>query len=330
MSQKAPGKSFRKGMTLMDLLKMFPDDATAERWFVETRWSGDPACPHCGSTNVLSGAKHKTMPYRCREKECRKRFSVRTGTVMESSNLPFQTWAIAMFLVTTSLKSVSSMKLHRDLGITQKSAWHLAHRLRRAWDEDRNWKFSGPVETDEAYFGGLRRNMSNTKRRELSEAGPKRGPSDKTLVAGIKDRETNQVSARVLPSASRANLHGFVADHAEPEATVYTDEAPVYETLPFHHESVKHSVREFVRGMAHTNGIESFWSMLKRAHMGTFHKLSPKHLDRYVQEFAGRHNVRPLDTEHQLINLMLCMDGKRLRYEDLIAPNGLESGARSA
>ena len=132
MSQKAPGKANRKGISLVELLRKFPDDATAERWFSETRWPHGPACPHCGSTNAQSGASHPTMPYRCRERECRKRFSVKTGTVMQASNLGCQVWAIAIYLCLTSLKSVSSMKLHRDLEITQKSAWHLAHRLRKA------------------------------------------------------------------------------------------------------------------------------------------------------------------------------------------------------
>ena len=136
MTHKAPGKYHRKGLTLVELSRMFPDDATAERWFAEQRWAEGPHCPYCGSTSVQSGAKHKTMPDRCREKECAKRFSVRTKTPMESSKLGFQVWAIALYQVTTNLKGVSSMKLHRDLGITQRSAWFLAHRLREAWKDN--------------------------------------------------------------------------------------------------------------------------------------------------------------------------------------------------
>ena len=118
MTHKAPGKNHRHGITLLELLRMFPDDATAEKWFTEQRWGDEPWCPYCGSVNVQSGAKHKTMPYRCRD--CRKRFSVRTLTAMEGSNIGFQKWALAIYLITTSLKGVSSMKLHRDLGITPK------------------------------------------------------------------------------------------------------------------------------------------------------------------------------------------------------------------
>ena len=327
MHKKAPGKSHRKGISLVEIMRRFPDDATAEAYFVEQRWPDGVACPHCGSTNVQSGTKHKTMPYRCREKECAKRFSAKTGTVMEGSKLGFQIWMVATFLLSTNLKSVSSMKLHRDLDITQKSAWFLAHRLRRALDRE-GGKFSGPVEVDETYFGGKRKNMSNAKRKELAEQGAGRGTVGKVAVVGIKDRETKHVRAKVVENTDKATLQGFVVDHTAPGATVYTDEASAYEGLPFPHEAVKHSVSEFVRGMAHTNGAESFWSMLKRAHMGTFHKMSPKHLDRYVTEFAGRQNVRESDTIDQLGAMVEGMEGKRLTYEELIAPNGLDSGAR--
>ena len=325
MAQKAPGKAHRKGISLVEIMRMFPDDTTAEAWFAKSRWPGGPACPHCGSTRVQSGAAHK-MPYRCREKECRKRFSVKTGTLMQASNLGYQVWAIAIYLSLTSLKSVSSMKLHRDLNITQKSAWFLAHRLRKAFTEQ-GAMFSGPVEADETYFGGQRKNMSNARRKEL--AGTGRGAVGKVAVVGVKDRDTKKVRAKVTQSVTAPALQGFVAEHTAPGATVYTDEASAYEGLPFEHETVKHSVSEYVRDMAHVNGVESFWSMLKRAHKGTFHKMSPKHLDRYVTEFAGKHNLRESDTEDQLVTVAQRMDGKRLRYKDLIAPNGLDSGARS-
>ena len=325
MAKKAPGKAFRKGISLIELFRMFPDDTTAETWFAETRWPKGPACPHCGSTHVLSGAKHATMSYRCREKGCRKRFSVKTGTVMEASNIGYQKWAIAIYLALTSLKSISSMKLHRELKISQKSAWHMAHRLRRAFAEN-GTPFTGPVEVDETYMGGKRANMSNAKRKEL--AGTGRGAVGKTAVVGIKDRATNQVRAKVTERVTAPALQGFVVEHTAPGATVYSDDASAYEGLPFPHETVKHSVSEYVRGQVSTNGVESFWATLKRAHKGVFHKLSPKHLDRYVQEFAGKHNLRDADTADQMRGLVERMDGKRLRYEDLIAPNGLPSGAR--
>ncbi len=314
MAQKAPGKSHRKGLTLKALFKMFPDDATTEKWFAEQRWPEEPHCPYCGSTNVQSGAKHKTMPYRCREKECAKRFSVRTKTPMEASNLGFQAWAIALYQVTTNLKGVSSMKLHRDLGITQRSAWFLAHRLRESWKEN-GAMYTGPVEVDETYIGGKRKNMSRSKRKGLTG----RGTAGKSAVIGIKDSGSNRVTARKIEATDAETLQGFVADHAAPGATVYTDEASAYKGMPFDHEAVNHSVGEYVRGQAHTNGIESFWSMLKRGYQGTFHHFSEKHLDRYVNEFAGRHNTRDADTTDMMRSVVSKMAGKRLRYKDLVS-----------
>ena len=324
MAHKAPGKHFRQGMTLIEAMQTFPDNAAAQAWFVKVRWPSGPACPYCGSVNVLGDAKHKTMPYRCREKECRKRFSVRTGTVMEASNIPYQKWALAVYLFMTSLKSVSSMKLHRDLGVTQKTAWHLAHRLRKAFESE-SGLFAGPVEMDETYMGGKRKNMRKSKREELTG----RGAVGKTAVVGAKDRTTNQVRARAVESTNKATIHGFVADHASLHATVYTDDALVYETLANPHKAVNHSALEYVRGDVHTNGMESFWSMLKRAYQGTFHKMSEKHLDRYVREFAGKHNLRDMDTLDIMGAIVLGMDGKRLKYTQLIADNGLDSGARA-
>ena len=169
--------------------------------------------------------------------------------------------------------------------------------------------------------------MSNARRKALADTG--RGPVGKTAVVGAKDRRTNQVAAQVVHATDQQTLQGFVEDHAAPGATVYTDNATAYESLPFNHATVKHSLSEYVKGDIHTNGIESLWSMLKRAHKGTFHKISPKHLDRYVQEFAGRHNVREQDTIEQMATVADGMDGKRLTYERLIRANGLENGARS-
>ena len=315
MSHKAPGKAYRKGITLKQIMRMFPDDDAAERWFIEQRWPNGVCCPVCGSVNVQSGCKHKSMPFRCREKECGKKFSVKTGTVMECAKVGYQDWIIAAFLLMTSLKSVSSMKLHRDIGITQKTAWFLAHRLRAALYH-RGMLFAGPVEVDETYVGGRRRNMSNSKRKELADTG--RGAVGKTAVVGAKDRATKQVAARVIESTDSETLKGFVKSHAKPGATVYTDDAGAYHALPFDHATVRHSLAEYVKGDIHTNGIESLWSMLKRAHKGTFHKLSPKHLDRYVQEFAGRHNIREQDTIEQMHSLAKGMTGKRLRYRDLV------------
>ena len=319
----APGKAFRAGITLPELMATFPTEEKAAEWFEDLYWPRGRRCGHCGGDQTAPVPNARPMPYRCRE--CRKYFSVKTGTAMADSKVPLQKWAIAIYLCLTSLKSVSSMKLHRDLGVTQKTAWFMLHRLREAWARQTGGPLSGPVEVDETYMGGKRHNMSLRKRAEQTG----RGPVGKTPVVGVKDRETNEVRAQAIENTDAETLQGFVADHVAPEAKVYTDDAAAYDGLPQAHESVRHSVSEYVRGQAHTNGVESFWSMLKRAHKGTFHKISPKHLNRYVQEFAGRHNLREQDTLEQMCMLALGLAGKRLKYHGLIADNGLPSEARS-
>ena len=316
-SHSAPGKSDREGISLPKLFKMFPDDEAARRWFEKQIWPDGPHCPKCGSYNVQSDIKHRSMTHRCRDcysGKSRTMFSLKTGNMMEGSKLGYQTWAIAVYLVTVSLKGVSSMRLHRDLEITQKSAWHLSHRIRKAF-ENGSPIFTGPTEADEAYFGGKEKNKHAAKKQRLG-----RGTAGKVPVAGLRDRATGRVKAKVVPDTTRETLHGFVTEHTAEGSTVYTDEAVAYRGLPNRrHETVKHSAGEYVRGMASTNGMESFWAALRRGHDGTFHHFSEKHLDRYVAEFSGRHNIREADTADMMAIVARQSVGKRLRYQDLIA-----------
>ena len=313
MAHNAPGKHFRKGLSFVELTRMFPDDETARAWVEKIRWPEGLVCPHCDSSRVAYPVTHKTMTHRC--KDCRKWFSVRTGTVMQSSKLGLQVWVIAVYLLNTGLKGQASMKLHRDLGITQKAAWHLAHRIRESW-EKQGGMFDGPAEADEAYFGGKESNKHASKK---LNAG--RGAVGKIPVAGVRDRATGQVKAQVVPDTRAATLQGFVARHVRPGAELYTDENRAYSRIAarYRHETVKHSVGEYVRGMASTNGMESFWAMLRRGYHGTYHHFSEKHLDRYVTEFSGRHNHRSGDTLDQMAATVSGMIGKRLRYADLTA-----------
>lgn len=281
MAHKAPGKHYRKGLPLVEAVRQFSDEEDMERMFMEARWPNGVRCPRCESPNIQDRTG-QPRTFRCRA--CRFDFTIKTDTVMQGSNLPLSKWVLCSYLMTTSLKGVSSMKLHRDLGVTQKTAWHMAHRIRRAW-ESGGGLFSGPV--------------------------------GKVAVAGIKDRETNQVAARPVPDTTSETLQGFMGERVAPGAKVYTDEHAAYRGLP-NHEAVKHSVGEFVKGQAHVNGMESFWSMLKRGYVGTYHQMSAKHLDRYVSEFSGRHNDRPADTKEQIRRIIAGMVGKRLRYRDLV------------
>ena len=305
-----PGKSYRKGISLLEIVKAFQDEANAERWFIETRWPGGVRCAHCDSENVRERANRKPMPYHCAD--CRQYFSVKTNTLMQSSKLPLRTWAIAFYLLSTNLKGTSSMKLHRDLGITQKSAWHLAHRIRETWADQIDATFQGPAEVDEAYFGGKERNKHAHKRQNAG-----RGTVGKAIVAGVRDRATNRISAAVVPTTRKRELQSFVAQRVDLGADVYTDDLQSYRGLP-NHRAVQHGIGEYVSEQAHVNGMESFWAMMKRGYYGVYHRMSYKHLQRYVQEFAGRHNIRSRDTLEQMVAICVGLVGKRLRYKDLV------------
>ena len=306
------GKSYRAGITLMEIVKRFDTEDKAEAWFIEQRWPDGVICPFCESLEVSPRPNRKPQPFRCRA--CRKDFSVKTGTLLHRSHLPLSKWAIAYYLFATNLKGVSSMKLYRDLGITQKTAWYMAHRIRQTLSADDD-KFAGAVEVDETYIGGKEGNKHADRK---LRAG--RGTVGKTAVAGVRDRTTGRINAEVVEATDKGTLQNFVLRHTAPGATVYTDQASAYVGLPRPHEAVKHSANGYVRGMAHTNGLESHWALFKRGIDGIYHHVSVKHLPRYTTEFEGRHNARPLDTGEQMGIMARGAVGKQLPYSMLIGP----------
>ena len=280
---------------------MFPTEEAATKWFEEVIWNGERCCGHCGSLKTSAVPRGKPMPYWCAD--CRNYFSVRTGTPMAHSKIKLRKWVIAIYLCLTSLKSVSSMKLHRDIGVTQASAWFMLHRIRLAWAGDDGPPFSGPVEVDESYFGGKRRNMSLSKRKSLTG----RGPKDKTPVVAIKDRRSRKVRAKVVKDTDQHTLQGFVMKNTTPDSMVYTDDAAAYNGLP-HREAVKHSTREYVRGMAHVNGVEKLLEHVEASPQGDIPQAltqTPTALRRRVcreAQHPGSRNPRPDVRYHRALH----------------------------
>lgn len=298
---------------VVQFFNRFPTEQDAREHVERLRWGSKPICVHCGSTNVTHVKNEKPQPYRC--KDCRKHFSVKTGTIFQSAKLGLRECLYAMYLMTVSKKGISSCQLARELGCTQKTAWYLEQRIREAYEQT-GQMLVGTIEADETYFGGKAKNMHADKRKKLTG----RGTADKTAVVGVRSRESEQVVATPVKSTDASTVQSVIHTHVERGSTVYTDESRTYNRLNIggEHESVNHSAGEYVRGKVHTNGIESFWSLLKRGYIGIFHHFSVKHLHRYVNEFAVRYNRRKWTTIAQLDQTMRGTFYKVLGYRRLI------------
>lgn len=312
--------------TLMEAVWYFADPDVALKHMVELRWPEGIHCPTCGRTDVRFIATRRL--WECKEKHPRKQFSAKVGTIFEDSAIPLDKWFVAIWCIANCKNGISSYELGRSIGVTQKSAWHMLHRIRLAMKVGSFTKMTGECEADEAFIGGLAKNMHQHKRERAITA---RGGHDKVAVLGILQRSRGEhpsrVRAGVIPNTLRSTLHGAIHATVSHGSTVYTDSYRSYRKLDgFVHHMIDHAV-EYVNGRVHTNRIESFWSLLKRGIKGTYISVEPFHLGRYVDEQVFRFNERKGDDADRFRTALRGIIGKRLTYKELIGNGAIASAA---
>lgn len=312
--------------TLQEAVVYFSNPANCREFLVARRWPNGPVCPRCGSKNVLFLEKYNR--WQCREKHASPQFTLKTGTPMEDSPIGLDKWLTAMWQVVNCKNGVSSCEIAKNIGVTQKSAWFMDHRIRCMLGLKPTDKASGHVEADETFIGGLARNMhASVKARKITGTGGK----DKTAVMGIlergKDGKHSTVRTTVIPSRRKKALQAEVRKHVQAGSALYTDALKSYEGLSeFEHEVVDHAV-QYVDGQVHTNGLENFWSLLKRGIRGTYVSVEPFHLFRYLDEQVYRFNNRKMTDAKRFDMAVKGIVGKRLTWDSLI---GKEPEARAS
>lgn len=290
-------------INLINLIERYNDDKKCREYLEELKWRDGVKCPRCGSDRISKIMNREQ--YDC--DKCHYQFSVTAGSIFHDSHLPLWKWFLAVYLMAESRKGISANQIKRSLAISYKTAWYLCHRIREAMNEVNSDKLTGTVEVDETYVGG-----KYDKRRKRSKYG-------KPAVMGLLQRG-GRFEARCIPTTGARVLNGVIQDRVDKSATIMTDELPAYKRLDktFKHEAVCHSKDEWVRGDISTNGVESAWSLFKRSIVGSYHQISTKHLDSYVQEFEWRFNGR---TNEYLFRdtLIRLLDTPKMEFKELIA-----------
>jgi transposase-like protein len=300
--------------TLLEAVKFFADYENCRKFMMDARWpDGIVHCPTCGSDHVTYMAN--TRRWKCYGKHPRAQFTLKVGTVFEDSPIPLEKWLPTLWLIVNCKNGISSYEVGRHLGVTQKSAWFMLHRLRLAMQTGSLMKFKGEVEVDETFIGGKARNMHKEKRDEMITGT---GGKDKTAVMGFLERG-GPVKATVIADRRKKTLQRLVKSQVKAGAALYTDALASYDGLDgeFFHQVVDHAV-EYVNGKAHTNGLENFWSLLKRGLKGTYIRVAPFHLFRYLDEQTFRYNERKTDDFSRFRAVLSQIVNRRLTYNQLI------------
>jgi transposase-like protein len=314
--------------TLQDAILYFADADNCLKYMVDHRWPNGVECPTCGRKDAKWLANQRK--WQCKSTHAKRQFSVKVGTIFEDSALGLDKWLPAVWIIASAKNGVSSYEIARSLGVTQKTAWFMLHRIREAMKNGSMMKFggsdSGPVEVDETFVGPKPQKMHRERRLRMQTA--QKG-NQKAIVMGMLDRESRQVRAMVVPNVKRETLQNEILTQIERGSTVYTDGYPAYDHLTaqdYIHATVNH-VEEYVRGQIHTQGIENFWSLLKRSLNGTYVAVEPFHLDRYVTEQVFRYNNRatkdnPLTDADRFVAILSQVAGKRLTYAEVTGKVG--------
>jgi transposase-like protein len=307
--------------TLQEAIVYFSNPINCREYLVARRWPNGVICPRCGSTKVAFLEKYNR--WQCSVTHAARQFTSKTGTIFEDSPIGLDKWLVAMWQVVNCKNGISSYEVHRAIGITQKSAWFMDHRIRLAFGMEPTAKASGHVEADETFIGGKARNMHASERaRRITGTGGK----DKTAVMGIlergKDGEPSKVRTAVIPNRKKSSLQAEVRQHVEAGSALYTDALKSYEGLTeFEHQVVDHAL-EYVKGQVHTNGLENFWNLLKRGIRGTYVSVEPFHLFRYLDEQAYRFNNRRMTDAERSDFAVRGIVGKRLTFAEVTGKTG--------